>query len=97
MSAPRIPKNAPISIIPSRPMFDTPDRSLNMPPIAAKMSGVAYRSIAASSADQTTTVSSLPTPDRVARYAEGEAEHARGDREAAEAALAADHDARCRA
>ena len=41
LSAARIAKNAPISIIPSRPMFTTPARSLNMPPIAAKVSGVA--------------------------------------------------------
>ena len=40
-SAPQTPKNAPVSIIPSRPMFTTPLRSENMPPIAAKMSGVA--------------------------------------------------------
>ena len=43
-SAPHIPKNAPISIIPSRPMFTTPLRSENMPPMAAKMSGVANAS-----------------------------------------------------
>ena len=36
-----IPKKAPISIIPSRPMFTTPERSENIPPMAAKMSGVA--------------------------------------------------------
>ena len=41
LSAPRMPKNAPESIIPSRPMFTTPLRSEKMPPIAAKASGVA--------------------------------------------------------
>ena len=41
LSAAMIPKNAPISIIPSRPMFTTPERSENIPPSAAKMSGVA--------------------------------------------------------
>ena len=41
LSAPRMPKNAPDSIIPSRPMFTTPLRSEKMPPIAAKASGVA--------------------------------------------------------
>jgi hypothetical protein len=45
LSAPQIPQNAPISIIPSRPMFTTPERSENMPPIAAKVSGVAKTSI----------------------------------------------------
>jgi hypothetical protein len=42
-----IPKNAPESIIPSRPMFTTPERSEKMPPIAAKVSGVAARRVAA--------------------------------------------------
>ena len=41
LSAPRIPKKQPESIIPSRPMFTTPLRSENMPPIAANASGVA--------------------------------------------------------
>ena len=41
LSAARIAKNAPMSIIPSRPMFTTPERSLNMPPTAANVSGVA--------------------------------------------------------
>ncbi len=41
LSAPRMPKNAPASIIPSRPMFTTPLRSEKMPPIAANASGVA--------------------------------------------------------
>ena len=40
-SAPQKPKKAPISICPSRPMFTTPLRSENIPPIAAKVSGVA--------------------------------------------------------
>ena len=62
-----MPKNAPMSIIPSSPIFVTPERSLNIPPIAAKMSGVANRSMEAKSADQTTTVSSLPILESVAR------------------------------
>ena len=41
LSAPRTPKKQPISSMPSRPMFTTPLRSENMPPTAAKMSGVA--------------------------------------------------------
>ena len=40
-SAPQAPKNAPISIIPSSPMFTTPERSDVTPPSAAKVSGVA--------------------------------------------------------
>ena len=47
LSAPYTPKNAPISIIPSRPMLTTPLRSENRPPIAANVSGVAKRSVAA--------------------------------------------------
>ena len=45
---PQMPKNAPVSIMPSRPMFTTPERSEKMPPIAANASGVAKRSIDAS-------------------------------------------------
>jgi hypothetical protein len=62
-----MPKNAPLSIIPSSPMFTTPLRSEKMPPMAAKASGVAKRSIAASSADQTTTWSRFEMLERVAR------------------------------
>ncbi len=40
-SAPHAPKNAPISIMPSSPMFTTPERSDVTPPSAAKVSGVA--------------------------------------------------------
>ena len=61
-----MPKKAPVSIIPSRPMFTTPLRSEKRPPIAAKMSGVAKRSVAAVSADQAKTVSRLPSPEKVA-------------------------------
>ena len=43
-SAPQMPKNAPISIIPSRPMFTTPLRSETSPPIAANVSGVVQTS-----------------------------------------------------
>src|SRR5438477_172229 len=42
LSAPRAAKNAPESIIPSSPMFTTPLRSENMPPIAATGSGGAH-------------------------------------------------------
>ena len=48
-------------------MFTTPLRSEKMPPIAAKASGVAWRSIAAVSADQTITWSRWPSLERVAR------------------------------
>ncbi len=40
-TAPHRPQNAPISIMPSRPMLMTPLRSENSPPSAAKSSGVA--------------------------------------------------------
>src|SRR5205814_43408 len=43
MSAPKIPKKAPVSIMPSRAMFTTPERSDTMPPSAPKVSGVAQR------------------------------------------------------
>jgi hypothetical protein len=68
-SAPKIPKKAPISIMPSRPMLMTPLRSDRMPPIAANTSGVAKRSMAAISADHTKTRSRLPSPDLVATTA----------------------------
>src|SRR3954451_19628530 len=66
LSAPQIPQNAPMSIMPSRPMLMTPLRSEMVPPSAANSSGVANRSIEANSADHTTTRSRLPTPDLVA-------------------------------
>jgi hypothetical protein len=56
-------------IIPSSPMLTTPERSENIPPSAANTSGVAKRSIAASRADHTTTLSSFPRLETVARYA----------------------------
>ncbi len=68
-SAPRMPKNAPISIMPSSPMLITPLRSQTIPPSAPKISGVAKRSMAAASADQTKTSSRLPSPERVATTA----------------------------
>jgi hypothetical protein len=43
----QMPKKAPASIIPSSPMLMTPARSLKMPPIAANVSGVAKRRVAA--------------------------------------------------
>ena len=58
-----MPKKAPISIMPSRPMLMTPLRSDRMPPIAANTSGVAKRSIAAISADHTNTRSRLASPE----------------------------------
>ena len=66
LSAPQMPQKAPISIMPSRPMLMTPLRSETTPPSAANSSGVANRSIAANSADHTTTRSRLLTPDLVA-------------------------------
>ena len=68
-SAPKMPKKAPISIMPSSPMLITPLRSDSTPPRAAKVSGVAKRSIAAINADHTKTSSRFPTPDRVATTA----------------------------
>ena len=47
LSAPQMPQKAPISIIPSRPMFTTPERSENIPPSAPKVRGVAKTSIEA--------------------------------------------------
>ena len=44
---PQTAKNAPMSIIPSRPMFTMPERSEKIPPIAANASGVAKRRVAA--------------------------------------------------
>ena len=41
LSAPSAPKNAPTSIMPSRPMLMTPARSEKRPPSAPKSSGVA--------------------------------------------------------
>ena len=66
-SAPQMPKKAPISIIPSRPMFTTPLRSEIIPPMAAKASGVAKRSVAAASADQANTSPRLDVLERVAK------------------------------
>ena len=40
-SAPQTEKNAPTSIIPSRPMFTTPERSEKRPPRDANINGVA--------------------------------------------------------
>ena len=64
-----MPKKAPTSIIPSRPMLTTPERSETTPPSAANTSGVAKRSIAAASADQTMTRSRFASPDWVAAIA----------------------------
>ena len=55
LSAPRQAKNAPASIIPSRPMFTTPLRSETMPPTAAYASGVAQASVEPMSAPHETT------------------------------------------
>ena len=61
--APQTAKKAPISIIPSSPMFTTPERSQKMPPIAAKASGVAKRSVEAMSPPVRTASSvSFSTP-----------------------------------
>ena len=58
----QMPKNAPASIIPSSPMLITPARSLKMPPIAAKASGVAKRSVAASRPIEKIASSGLGVP-----------------------------------
>ncbi len=63
-------KKAPTSIIPSRPMFTTPDRSEKIPPIAANASGVAKRRVAAispavkipSSVSRSTPCIQIPAP-----------------------------------
>ena len=90
MSAPRMPKNAPASIIPSRPMFTTPLRSEKMPPIAAKASGVAKRSMAA--VERRPDDDLIEVGDARARgeVAEPDAEHADRDRRPAEPLDAAD-------
>ncbi len=56
-TAPQMPKKAPISIIPSRPMLTTPERSENTPPMAAYPSGAAYTRVAANSPELTTSPS----------------------------------------
>ncbi len=66
LSAPRIPKKQPMRSMPSSPMFTTPLRSENMPPTAAKISGVAYRSIEAVRAPHTNTASRFATLEIVA-------------------------------
>src|SRR5206468_9292002 len=60
------PKNAPASIIPSRPMFTTPLRSLIIPPTAAYASGVAQTSVEPISDPHVTTECRLPLDERVA-------------------------------
>ena len=64
-----MPKKAPISIMPSRPMLITPLRSDTMPPSAANSSGVAKRSIEAISADHVKTSRRFASPDFVAATA----------------------------
>ena len=61
-----MPKNAPVSIIPSSAMLTTPLRSEKRPPSAANVSGVANRSVAASSAPHAKTESRCATLERVA-------------------------------
>ena len=80
LSAPSTPKKAPASIIPSRPMFTTPLRSQIIPPIAAKVSGVAQTSVDARSADHTTTSSRFAALARVASDAHPDPDEARRDR-----------------
>ena len=65
MSAPQTPQNAPISIIPSRPMLTTPLRSENIPPIAPKTNGVENANVWATR-DGSKTALRLPVLDRVA-------------------------------
>ena len=61
-----MPKNAPISIIPSSAMFTTPLCSENIPPSAPKVSGVAKTSIEAM-IEALKTSFRLPVPDWRAR------------------------------
>ena len=56
-----------MSIMPSRPMFTTPERSEKIPPTAANMSGHAKTNIEAMSVDHVKTISRLSTLERVAR------------------------------
>ena len=88
LSAPRMPKNAPISIIPSRPMFTTPERSENMP--AERGEDERRREAEHRGEQRRPDDDGLELADARARreVAEREPEHARGDREAAEPALA---------
>ena len=69
LSAPQMPQKAPMSIMPSRPMFTTPLRSEKMPPSDPYISGVAKTSIEAISVDHVKTISRFSTLERVARYA----------------------------
>ena len=88
LSAPQTPQNAPISIIPSRPMLTTPLRSENIPPIAPKTSGVENANVWATR-DGSKTALRFPVPDRVARIPEPDSQepaHHGSDPEAAPAA-----------
>ena len=70
-----MPKNAPMSIIPSRPMFTTPERSEKIPPIAANVSGVAKRSVEARrpvAEDAASFAASSPWNQRAASTATGD-------------------------
>ena len=84
-----MPQKQPISIMPSSPMFTTPLRSEIMPPSAANSSGVAKRSIAAISADQVKTDSSVAADEFADAAAPRDREQGDDDRPASELALAA--------
>ena len=88
LSAAMIPKKAPINIIPSSPMFTTPERSEIIPPSAPKISGVAKRSIDAKSPDRDDHGLELPDPRAGREVAEAEAEEGGGHRVPPEAPLA---------
>ena len=65
LSAPQAPKNAPMSIMPSSPMFTTPLRSENIPPSAAKRSGVVKTSVSEMRVDHVMTSERCPALARV--------------------------------
>ena len=89
LSAARIPKKAPISIIPSRPMFTTPERSREHPAEGGEDERRRVAEHRREAAPTRRRRFELPDARRARREVrEGEAEHARGDREAAEPPLA---------
>ena len=94
-TAPQMPKKAPASIIPSSPMFTTPERSEKMPPIAANTSGVAKRRVGGEEArreDASSVDASLPCNQSAAERARD----AEPDRPPAEPPLSARHRRRAR-
>src|SRR4030042_6109891 len=68
--APTTPAKAPVSIMPSRPMFTTPERSEKMPPMAVKTRGVARRTAAAKNAAVKNSINPSST-DRLLSFQHG--------------------------